>query len=279
MNKTDTTVTESTHKSDTLLQRIILGVEYLGENYNGWQRQNNGISVQQKVEEAASYVANHSVDVYCAGRTDSGVNATGQVVHFDTTAERNERNWILGINANLPRDIAVTFVKKTQPEFHARFDAVSRRYRYVILNQFARPAILDKRITWTRYPLDEKKMHEAAQALVGRHDFTSYRAKFCQAKSPVRTLFGVEVTRQGDCVYIDVHGDAFLHHMVRNITGVLIEIGEGHKPVEWAKQVLDVKDRTQGGVTAPPWGLYLVHVAYPQHFGVALTPRLPQYHF
>lgn len=260
-------------------QRIALGVEYLGEQYNGWQRQNNGVSVQQKVEEAASYVANHPIEVNCAGRTDSGVSATGQVVHFDTTAERDERNWILGINANLPRDIAITFVKKTNSDFHARFDAVSRRYRYVILNQFARPAILDKRVTWTRYPLDETKMHAAAQALVGKHDFTSYRAKFCQAKSPVRTLNEVTVSRQGDCVYIDVHGDAFLHHMVRNITGVLIEIGEGHKPVEWAKDVLDVKDRTQGGVTAPPWGLYLVHVEYPQESGVEPTPRLPQYHF
>lgn len=265
--------------ADPAMHRVVLGIEYDGSAYVGWQRQNNGVSIQEKLEDAISVVANTPTNVQCAGRTDRGVHASMQVIHFDTLAERNHRNWILGINANLPKDIAVRWVKDADESFHARFSAVSRRYRYVILNQFSRSALLDKRVTWNRYPLDEAKMHAAAQHLVGRHDFSSYRAVHCQAKSPVRTLHAIDVSRDGDFVYIDVHGEAFLHHMVRNFAGVLMEIGEGHKPVDWSREVLEYRDRTQGGVTAQPQGLYLAHVEYPEALGVEHPIRRPHYNY
>lgn len=261
------------------MTRIALGIEYNGAHYNGWQRQNHNVSVQLKLEEAASSVANHPVIVHCAGRTDSGVHATGQVVHFDSDAEREPHNWLLGINANLPDDVAVQWVKPVSDEFHARYAAVARRYRYIICNRAARPAILAKRVTWERYPLDEQRMHEAAQYLIGEHDFTSYRASYCQAKSPFRCMKAFDVTRQGDFVYIDVYGDAFLHHMVRNITGVLMAIGRHEQPVNWSKTVLDAKDRKEGGITAPPDGLYLAYVEYPPEWGLDAPIRRPHYHF
>lgn len=265
--------------ADSSMRRVALGIEYHGAAYNGWQRQSNGTTVQAKLEEALSIVANHPVEVQCAGRTDSGVSATAQVVHFDSPAQRSERNWILGVNANLPRDIAVRWVKTVDEFFHARFSACSRRYRYVILSQFSRSALLDQKVTWCRYHLDEQKMQEAAQHLVGKHDFSSYRAVHCQANSPVRTLHSIDVSREGDFIYIDVHGDAFLHHMVRNIAGVLMAIGSGEQPVDWSREVLEHRDRTKGGVTAPPWGLSLVHVEYPAELGVDQPVRRPIYNY
>ena len=259
------------------MQRIALGIEYHGANYNGWQRQKNAISVQSELEKALSVVANHSVKVQCAGRTDSGVHASAQVVHFDSLAKRNEHNWLLGVNTNLPDDIAVYWVKIVDERFHARFSAITRRYRYIILDQNSRSALLVKKVTWSRTVLDEVKMHAAAQHLVGTHNFTSYRALHCQAKSPVRTIHSLDVSREGDFIYLDVFGNAFLHHMIRNIAGVLMVIGAGEKNIDWSRELLEQRDRSKGGVMAKPWGLYLVHVEYPKELGVEQAIRQPSY--
>lgn len=244
-------------------QRIALGVEYDGHEYCGWQIQKHDPnSVQQVLEQALSAVANHPVRVICAGRTDTGVHASEQVVHFETTAERSERSWVYGANRNLPKSVCALWAKPVSEDFHARFSARRRRYLYVIFNRQVRPTYLAYRTTWEYRPLDEKKMHEAAQVLVGEHDFNAYRALGCQAKSPVRTIYELKVFRKGAYVFIDIEANAFLHHMVRNIAGVLMDIGAGKQPVEWAQQILHTRDRTQGGITAPPFGLYLTNVIY-----------------
>jgi tRNA pseudouridine38-40 synthase len=249
--------------------RVALGVEYDGRAFHGWQAQQPGVrTVQGVLEDALSKVANHPLRVVCAGRTDTGVHAFGQVVHFDTAAQRNPRNWLLGCNVNLPDDVSVTWAQPVDDSFNARFSAVSRRYRYLILNRTARSAILAGRVSWSHYPLDADAMHRAGQALVGEHDFSSYRALACQAKSPVRTLHSLQVERKGDFVVLSVHANAFLHHMVRNIAGVLMAIGRGEQTQSWAAEVLALRDRTQGGVTAPPHGLYLQAVEYPDRFAI-----------
>ncbi len=248
--------------------RIALGIEYDGTSYNGWQRQKNGIGVQQRLEEALAAVANETVEVVCAGRTDTGVHASGQVVHFDTSAERSERGWLLGANTNLPPDISVSWVRPVDEDFHARFSATSRSYRYVILNRLQRSALHRHRAWWVHQPLDEKRMHEAAQSLLGEHDFSAFRAAGCQAHSATRELRSVNVARHDDWITVDVTANAFLMHMVRNITGTLAAIGQGEQPVDWIGEVLESRDRTLGGVTAPPHGLTLVAVDYPEEFGI-----------
>lgn len=246
--------------------RIALGVEYDGSGFHGWQYQGDVRSVQECVELALGKVAAHPVVVHCAGRTDTGVHATGQVVHFDTAAIRSMRSWVMGTNVNLPPDVCITWASEVSEEFHARFSAVGRHYQYRILSRSTRPAIWRDRVTWTHYPLDVDAMHRAAQQLVGEHDFSSYRAVGCQAKQPVRTIYRIEVSRQGELVNIDVHANAFLHHMVRNIAGVLLSVGKGEQPESWVRDVLERRDRTQGGVTAPAHGLYLMRVDYPEKF-------------
>lgn len=244
-------------------RRIALGVEYDGHEYCGWQVQkHDSNSVQQVLEQALSMVADHSVRVICAGRTDTGVHASEQIVHFETTAKRSERSWVYGANRNLPKSVCVLWAKPVSDDFHARFSARRRRYLYVIFNRQVRPTYLAYRTTWEYRPLDENKMHEAAQVLVGEHDFNAYRALGCQAKSPVRTVYELNVFRKGPYVFIDIEANAFLHHMVRNIAGVLMDIGAGKQPVDWARQILETRDRTQGGITAPPFGLYLTNVFY-----------------
>lgn len=243
--------------------RIALGVEYDGSAFCGWQYQNHSPSVQEAVEKALSAVADHPVRVVCAGRTDTGVHATEQVVHFDSDAERSMRSWVYGANANLPKQVVILWAKPVSQAFHARFSAMRRRYRYVIYNRSVRPTFLAWRTSWDYRPLSEKAMAAAAQCLIGEHDFSSYRAVGCQAKSPVRTIHHLEVSRKHELVFIDIEANAFLHHMVRNIAGVLMAIGAGEKPVEWAREVLEHQDRTLGGVTAPPSGLYLTSVTYP----------------
>ncbi|MGO1191161.1 tRNA pseudouridine(38-40) synthase TruA [Vibrio casei] len=252
--------------------RIALGVEYDGSKLHGWQKQNDVVSVQEHLEKALSVIANHPVNVICAGRTDAGVHGTGQVVHFDTDSERKLVAWTLGVNANLPSSIAVCWAHNVSDEFHARFTATARRYRYIIYNNTVRPGILASGVSHYHTPLNEHKMHEAAQCLLGEHDFTSFRATHCQAHSPWRSVMHLNVTRQGQYVVVDVKANAFLHHMVRNIVGSLIKVGAGEEPPEWIQWVLDQKDRRTAGTTAKPGGLYLVDVDYPISFEL---PRLP----
>lgn len=252
--------------------RIALGIEYDGANYFGWQRQRDVISVQEKLEDALSIVANHPVSVQCAGRTDSGVHGTGQVVHFDTDATRKIAAWTMGVNANLPKDIAVRWAKPVDDEFNARFSATARRYRYIIFNNPLRPAILGHGVSHYHDPLDAEKMHEAGQHLLGENDFTSFRATHCQSRSPWRNLMHLKVSRHGDFIVIDVKANAFVHHMVRNITGSLIAVGKGDKEPEWIKWLLDAKDRTLAAATAKAEGLYLIDVDYPAELDL---PRVP----
>ncbi|WP_413698673.1 tRNA pseudouridine(38-40) synthase TruA [Psychromonas sp. KJ10-10] len=246
--------------------RIALGIEYDGAAYYGWQRQKEVISVQQKLEEALSIIANHPITINCAGRTDSGVHGTGQVVHFDTEADRKDVAWTLGTNANLPNDIAVRWMKRVDETFHARFSATSRRYRYIIYNAPFRPGILHGGLSHYHSPLNEQLMQVAGQYIIGEQDFTSFRALHCQANSPVRTIEFLEITRRGNFIMIDIKANAFLHHMVRNIAGSLIEVGKGNQPVDWLSTLLDLKDRSKVVATAKPGGLYLVEVDYPEQY-------------
>lgn len=247
---------------------MALGVEYDGTDFSGWQTQSGVRTVQVCLEQALGRVADHPVQVVCAGRTDAGVHGVGQVVHFDTPAERSERSWVLGCNANLPRDIAVKWALPVADDFHARFGALKRNYRYLILNRWVRPALQRNRMSWIHKPLDEQRMHVAGRHLLGEHDFSSYRAVACQAKSPMRTVHDLTVVRSGEMIAIDITANAFLHHMVRNIAGVLITIGCGEQDTDWTREVLEYRDRTLGGVTAPPQGLYFMAVEYPERFGL-----------
>lgn len=255
--------------------RIALGIEYQGTGFCGWQLQPGVRTVQGCVEEALGRVADHPVRVICAGRTDAGVHALGQVVHFDTEAERRARSWVFGANAHLPPDVSVRWAQSVAADFHARFSAVRRHYRYMIYNSPVRPAVLAAGVSWEYRALDAARMQAAAAHLVGRHDFSSYRACACQAKSPVRTVHSLEVARHGAFMVIDVVADAFLHHMVRNMAGVLIAVGAGEREPVWAREVLEQKDRRLGGVNAAPTGLYFVGVQYPDHYGIRYDPERP----
>ncbi len=254
--------------------RIALGLEYDGTSYNGWQRQRSGTGVQQRVEEALSRVADEPIETVCAGRTDTGVHATGQVVHFDTRSERSDRGWLLGANSNLPDDINVTWATAVDEDFHARYSATSRSYRYLILNRLQRSALHRHRAWWVFEPLDDGLMHEAAQALLGEHDFSAYRAAGCQASKAIREILSIAVRRDNDWVSLEVTANAFLQHMVRNITGTLVAIGRGDEAADWANAVLESRDRKAAGVAAPPHGLTLVKVDYPAEFGLPEDPNL-----
>ncbi len=261
--------------SEAALIRLALGVEYDGSHYAGWQRQQEVGSVQASLEQALSTVANHEVTVFCAGRTDAGVHATGQVVHFDTTALRKASAWTLGVNANLPDDIAIRWVKTVPNDFHARFSATARRYRYVIYNHRFRPAVLHQGVTQVHLPLDAEKMQRAGQCLLGENDFTSFRAVQCQSRSPWRNMLHLKVSRHGAYVVVDIKANAFVHHMVRNIVGSLVEIGCGNQPEDWMATLLAAKDRTLAAATAKAAGLYLVCVDYPEQVALPHVPMGP----
>ncbi len=261
------------------MMRIVLGIEYDGSGFYGWQWQTHHRNIQQTLEEALSKIAQHKITVQCAGRTDTGVHALEQVVHFDTTALRDLQAWHRGTNTHLPPDVRVIWAQEAIGDFHARYRAIARYYRYAILNRATPSALMRGRSTWCALPLDAQKMHEAAQSLLGQHDFTSFRAQGCQSKSPCRRMYFIDVERIGEQVIIDLSANAFLHHMVRNIAGVLMAIGTGKQPVTWTQELLEVKNRRLGGVTAPPDGLHLAGVYYPKQYGLIKNPvfnKLPK---
>lgn len=251
-----------------IFMRIALGLEYDGSHYHGWQAQTGLRTVQQVLERALARVADCDINVVCAGRTDTGVHATHQIIHFDCEKERSIRSWIHGANAYLPKDVCVKWGKEMPDDFHARYSATSRRYRYIVYNSAIRPALLRSNVTWQYRQLNHRDMHEAGQFLLGENDFTSFRSVECQSNTPMRNVTDLRVSRHGDMVMIDISANAFLHHMVRNIAGVLIAVGSSKKPVSWVKEVLHAKDRRLGAETAPPYGLYLTQVTYPEEFGV-----------
>jgi tRNA pseudouridine38-40 synthase len=255
--------------------KFIACIEYNGTAYCGWQRLSHAPSVQEEVEKALSKVANQPVEVTCAGRTDSGVHALGQVIHFETEVDRPLKSWMLGANTNLPDDIAVLWVKEGSEDFSARFSAQLRRYRYVILNRKARSALLRQQVSWIYDPLDAAAMHNAAQALIGEHDFSSFQASSCQSRHANREILEVNVSRDGDYIYVDIAANAFLHHMVRNIVGSLVMVGKGAWEVSFMAELLALKDRKKAGPTARACGLYFVHVHYPSGYQMPDGYKLP----
>jgi tRNA pseudouridine38-40 synthase len=255
--------------------RYAIGLEYDGSQFYGWQIQRQEPTVQGCLEQAVAAVADHEARVTCSGRTDTGVHALCQVAHFDSDAHRAERSWILGLNSNLPAGISVLWIRDVDDSFHARFSAYARSYRYVILNRWIRPALDAKRMSWCRTPLDADKMNRAARYLMGEHDFTSFRARACQARHAVREIQQIAVARQGNVVTLDVTANGFLYHMVRNIAGSLLQVGNGEQETAWVKEVLQKMDRTQAAPTAPPEGLYFVGARYPGQYG--LPSELPDF--
>lgn len=262
-------------ETQPLKGRLAMGIEYDGSRFCGFQRLKHAASVQAAVEDALTKVASAPVQIHASGRTDSGVHATRQVIHFDPPAERTEKAWIFGVNTNLPRDVAVRWVKPVSDDFHSRLGALGRRYRYLVLNQISRPVLERTNVTWCRDPLDADAMHRAAQALVGEHDFSSFRAAGCQSKTPWRQMHFVEVKRYGPLVVIDIQGNAFLHHMIRNIAGALISVGRGAQDDQYIERLLALKDRKKGDVTAPACGLHFVDSIYDERFELPMEPVGP----
>jgi len=254
--------------------RLALGIEYDGTDFQGWQKLSHGPTVQAEVELALSFVPNAPTVVQCAGRTDSGVHALCQVVHFDTAAQRNPRGWVLGANSRLPGSISVRWAMPVADDFHARYSARARRYRYRILDRNIRPALLRRYVAWERLPLDADAMHRAAQALIGEHDFSAFRAVQCQARHAIREMQEIGVRREGGEVVVDVRANAFLHHMVRNIVGSLLVIGRGEIHEEWMAELLRARDRTIAGATAPPQGLCFLGPLYPANWGLPVEATL-----
>ena len=257
--------------------RIACRIEYNGAAYSGWQAQPHldVRTVQQELEKALTGVADAPVRVHCAGRTDAGVHGHAQIVHFDAPAARAPKSWVLGANAAMARDVRVHWAVPVASDFHARFSATARRYRYLIANALVRPALLPGQVTWQRYPLDASVMHREAQALLGEQDFSAFRAAACQSTTPMRNVESVSVYRQGQLVVVDIKANAFLHHMVRNIVGSLMTVGSGRRGPGWVAQLLQGRDRTVAAETAPPDGLYLAEVEYPQSFALPDTPYGP----
>lgn len=253
--------------------KVACRIEYEGTHYSGWQAQPHldVQTVQEKLETALGAVACTDVRVHCAGRTDAGVHGYAQIIHFEAPVQRSCKAWVLGGNANLPFDIRVHWAVPVAADFHARFSAQARRYRYIIANTLVRPALLSAQLTWQRRPLDEAAMHRAAQSLLGECDFSAFRAAACQSKTPMRNVHSIDVWRQGELVIVDIKANAFLHHMVRNIAGSLMAVGTGRKATAWIGELLAGRDRTVAAETAAPHGLYLVEVDYPPVFDLPQT--------
>jgi len=250
--------------------RIALGIEYDGTDFLGWQRLSHGASVQASLERALSFVAAEAIEVTCAGRTDAGVHGRCQVVHFDTQVQRDLRGWVLGACSNLPSSVAVLWAKVMPDDFHARFSARSRRYRYTLLNRAIRPALDARYVAWERLPLDAQRMHAAAQALIGEHDFSAFRAVSCQAAHARREVKYLRVQRDGEQVIVDIEANAFLHHMVRNIVGSLLVVGRGEQPEAWIAQLLAGRNREVAGPTAAASGLTFIGPRYEKQWGLPM---------
>jgi tRNA pseudouridine38-40 synthase len=260
------------------MKRVALGIEYKGSDYHGFQQQPNGVkTVQQALERALSRVADETINLVCAGRTDAGVHATNQVIHFDTLALRPAKAWVKGTRPYLPDTVSVRWAQDVVPKFHARFSAQNRTYRYLLSDAPTVSALLSDQVTWSSRPLRLDWMKAGAAYLVGKHDFTSFRATQCQARSPVRTIEYIHLVRRGDLIVMEVQANAFLHHMVRNIVGVLTAVGAGDKPAAWVGEALAACDRRAAGVTAKPNGLYLVGVDYPAEFNLPVMAPGPLY--
>lgn len=256
------------------MPRYALGVEYDGSDFLGWQVQPQEPTVQSALERALAFVAAEPVKVFCAGRTDTGVHAIGQVVHFDCIAERPDRAWVMGCNSRLPDSVAIRWAQPVSDQFHARYSARRRAYRYRILRRATRPALDARYVLWVREALDINAMRTAATSLVGRHDYTSFRTLACQARSPVREVHRIELVEHEQ--YLDLHfeANAFLHHMIRNFVGSLLKVGRGERPVEWIAQVLAARDRSKAGVTAGAHALTFMSVRYPAEFGLPVEHTL-----
>ncbi len=260
------------------MPRFACGLEYDGSHYCGWQRQAHAPSVQTEVERALSSVADHPVTAVVAGRTDTGVHAGGQVIHFDTEAERSPHDWQCGAGSHLPPSISISWVQPVSEDFHARYSALSRHYRYILAQRRdAAAGLLSNRAVCIPASVDAARMHEAAQGLLGEHDFSSFRAAGCQAKHPVRTLHRLDVTAHDPFIHLDVEANGFLHHMVRILVGSLISVGRGEQPVSWPRDLLALRDRTAGGITAPAHGLYLMRVNYPPEYKIPPPLWQPDY--
>jgi len=250
------------------LVRVALGVSYHGGHYQGWQSQSSRQTVQDQLERALGRFVDHRVSTLCAGRTDAGVHGLMQVVHFDTPLDRPEPSWVRGPNALLPRDIAVQWAKVVPKSFHCRASAVSRRYAYVVLQSPVRPSLDQGRVGWVYRPLQLELMQQAAQQLIGEHDFTSFRASACQALSPVKNMLRIAISRRGAYWRFEFEANAFLHHMIRNIMGCLLYVGEQRQPVEWMQQVMQARDRDAAAPTFSPDGLYFLGPRYESHWGL-----------
>lgn len=250
------------------VMRWAAGVEYEGTAYHGWQSQPHAASVQDALETALARVADAPIRVVASGRTDAGVHAKGQIVHFDTAARRGARAWLLGSNRYLPADVAVQWVMPVDASFHARYSALARDYRYWLIDRAAPTALWRHRAHHSHYPLDAEAMHAAAQVLLGEQDFSAFRAAACQSRTPYRNVHHVCIERAGPWLRVDISANAFVHHMVRNIVGSLLLVGDGRRPPDWIGRVLAGRDRRRAGMTAPARGLILWHVHYPECFGL-----------
>ena len=250
--------------------RVACGVEYHGKSYSGWQLQTSqeGLTIQGLVEDAISFVADKKVRVHCAGRTDAGVHSLGQVFHFDDPVGRSLKAWVYGVNGQLPKNIRILWAQVVPNHFHSRFSATSRIYRYLVFNHIIHPAIMSGLAAWHRRPLNEMLMQKEAQCLIGEHDFSTFRAASCQSSTPMRNIISLNISRRGNLVLMDIEANAFLHHMVRNIAGCILAIGDGREKTGWLKSILHEKDRSKAAETACPSGLYLMSISYPNNFSI-----------
>ncbi|MCV2528414.1 MAG: tRNA pseudouridine(38-40) synthase TruA [Candidatus Lightella neohaematopini] len=250
--------------------KLAFGVEYDGTKYYGWQKQKNLPSIQEEIEKAIFSITNEKIDIFCAGRTDAGVHAIGQVIHFTTNTNLPDRAWIMGMNTNLPNDISIKWIKRVPDSFHARYSAYARRYQYIIYNNKIRSSLYCNKVNHIYYLLNEYSMKKAASYLIGKHNFISIKQSDCQSKSSWRKIYNLSINRYGHYLIIDIKANSFLYHMVRNIVGILLDIGSGKKSISWIKNIISVNKKNNFIKTASANGLYLILVYYPRKF---LIPR------